>query len=87
VLFVTHDIDEAIVLADRILMLDDGRIVSDIAVDLPPGGIERRERIAALRAQLHRLLGVDEAPADYHEDRHPLVTGQWTSSVETGEAA
>ena len=28
VLLVTHDVDEAIVLADRVLVLDDGRIAS-----------------------------------------------------------
>ncbi|QJU58786.1 ABC transporter ATP-binding protein [Sphingomonas sp. AP4-R1] len=71
VLLVTHDIDEAILLADRIVMLDDGRLAADLPVDLPESGIARRERIAELRALLHRLLGVEEAPADYHEDRHP----------------
>jgi sulfonate transport system ATP-binding protein len=68
VLLVTHDIDEAILLADRIVMLDDGRLAADLPVDLPESGIARRERIAELRALLHRLLGVEEAPADYHED-------------------
>jgi sulfonate transport system ATP-binding protein len=71
VLLVTHDIDEAILLADRIVMLDDGRLAADLPVDLPESGIARRERIAELRALLHRLLGVDEAPADYHEGAGP----------------
>ncbi len=37
VLFVTHDIDEAILLADRICMMSarPGRIIREIAVDLP----------------------------------------------------
>ena len=68
VLLVTHDIDEAILLADRIVMRDDGRLAADLPVELPESGIARRERIAELRALLHRLLGVEEAPADYHED-------------------
>ena len=72
VLLVTHDIDEAILLADRIVMLDDGRLAADLPVDLPESGIARRERIAELRALLHRLLGVDEAPADYHEGAGPV---------------
>jgi NitT/TauT family transport system ATP-binding protein len=36
VVFVTHDIDEALVLSDRVVLLGPlGRIVEDIAVDLP----------------------------------------------------
>ncbi|WP_380780289.1 ABC transporter ATP-binding protein [Sphingomonas sp. R86520] len=87
VLLVTHDIDEAILLADRILILDDGRLVADLPVDLPDSGIARRERIAELRARLHRLLGVEEAPADYHEDRHSLVTRIGTTNLESGTTA
>ncbi|WP_332306556.1 ABC transporter ATP-binding protein [Sphingomonas sp. PAMC 26605] len=87
VLLVTHDIDEAILLADRIILLDGGRLVADLPVDLPDSGIARRERIAELRALLHRLLGVAEAPADYHEDRHPLVTQVGTPKLESEKAA
>lgn len=35
IVFVTHDINEAIVLADRILAFSDGRIVREFNVDLP----------------------------------------------------
>ncbi len=35
VVFVTHDIDEALVLADRILFMRPGRIERDIPVDMP----------------------------------------------------
>jgi NitT/TauT family transport system ATP-binding protein len=42
VLFVTHDISEAVYLADRIDVVDAGRIVQEIAVDVP-------DRTAALR--------------------------------------
>ncbi len=68
VLLVTHDIDEAILLADRIVLLEDGRLAADLSVDLPATGAARRLRIAELRALLHRLLGVAEAPGDYRED-------------------
>jgi len=49
VLLVTHDIDEAIALADRIIMLDDGRIASDLRVADARGD---------LRATLLAQLGV-----------------------------
>jgi sulfonate transport system ATP-binding protein len=54
---VTHDVTEAVMLADRVVVLEDGRIVDDIAVDLPrprhpaaPGASEIETRI------LDRLL-------------------------------
>jgi len=33
VMFVTHDVDEALILADRILVLHTGRIVDDLIVE------------------------------------------------------
>ncbi|VWX55071.1 ABC transporter ATP-binding protein [Novosphingobium sp. 9U] len=68
VLLVTHDIDEAIVLADRIVILDQGRLVTDLQVGLPKGGTARQDRIVDLRAQLHRLLGVQEVALDHQGD-------------------
>ena len=35
VLFVTHDVDEALILSDRILVMHSGRIVDDLTVDAP----------------------------------------------------
>ncbi|PNA92057.1 sulfonate ABC transporter ATP-binding protein, partial [Pseudomonas sp. MPR-AND1B] len=35
VLIVTHDVDEAITLADRVLVLDGGRIALETRIDLP----------------------------------------------------
>jgi sulfonate transport system ATP-binding protein len=63
VLLVTHDVDEAIELADRIVVLDDGRIAADIRISLPSAGASRRQRASDLRARLLGLLGV-EAGAD-----------------------
>jgi sulfonate transport system ATP-binding protein len=65
VLLVTHDVDEAIELADRVVVLDDGRLLADIPVDLPPRGVRRAAPYAQLRARLLGLLGVEDvlAPA------------------------
>ncbi|GAA1347328.1 ABC transporter ATP-binding protein [Falsarthrobacter nasiphocae] len=67
VILVTHDVDEALALADRVLVLgtngaDDGAgLVEDIPVAAPRprdrGGAEHAE----LRSRLLRLLGVDSA--------------------------
>jgi len=35
VFFVTHDIEEALILADRVLLVSDGRVVDDLGVSLP----------------------------------------------------
>jgi sulfonate transport system ATP-binding protein len=58
ILLVTHDVDEAIELADRVVVLEDGRLVADVPVALPPDGPARREAAAELRARFLGLLGV-----------------------------
>lgn len=58
VLLVTHDVDEAIVLADRVIVLDEGRIALhvEVGIDGPRDPID--PRFADLRAQLLAALGV-----------------------------
>jgi sulfonate transport system ATP-binding protein len=61
ILLVTHDVDEAIALADRVLVLDGGRVAAEERIGLP------RPRAAdpgfqAIRSRLLSHLGV-EAPA------------------------
>jgi len=60
VLLVTHDVDEAIELADRVVLLDDGRIAANLDVRLPTDGPRRLELFMELRRQLLGLLGVDD---------------------------
>ncbi len=60
VLLVTHDVDEAIKLADRVLVMEDGRIVLDRQVGLPHPR-PRDGRVDALRADLLAALGVVDA--------------------------
>ena len=35
VLLVTHDVDEAILLADRVIVLEQGKIADEVRIDLP----------------------------------------------------
>jgi sulfonate transport system ATP-binding protein len=47
-IMVTHDVAEAVTLADRVLMIEDGEIALDLRIDLP----RRRERGSAEIARL-----------------------------------
>jgi sulfonate transport system ATP-binding protein len=64
VLLVTHDVDEAIALADRALVLVDGTITLDVPVGLRRPRDRGHPGFTALRSRLLRELGVPEpAPA------------------------
>ncbi|MGW6195584.1 ABC transporter ATP-binding protein [Kribbella sp. NPDC055110] len=64
VLLVTHDVDEAVHLADRVLVIDEGRFVLDLRIDLPDGHAPSHPRFQEYRAQLLSALGVaEENPA------------------------
>jgi sulfonate transport system ATP-binding protein len=59
ILLVTHDVDEALALADRVLVLRDGRISRQAAIELErPREREHRE-LVALRSRLLTELGID----------------------------
>jgi sulfonate transport system ATP-binding protein len=58
-MLVTHDVDEAIELADRVLVMDDGRISHTIEIDDPrPAASERTARHDQYRVDLLDKLGV-----------------------------
>ncbi|MEH3053126.1 MAG: ABC transporter ATP-binding protein [Patulibacter minatonensis] len=63
VLLVTHDVEEALLLADRILVIDDGRIAYDEPFALRRPRRRDQPDVIARRAELLRLLGVDDAAA------------------------
>ncbi|MDX6240869.1 MAG: sulfonate transport system ATP-binding protein [Kribbellaceae bacterium] len=58
VLLVTHDVDESIVLADRVLVLDEGRLVTEEVIDLATPRSPADPRFAEVRTRLLDALGV-----------------------------
>ena len=60
VLLVTHDVDEALTLADRALVLDQGRITLDVQIDLPRPRRHDSPAFGKQRTALLSALGVEE---------------------------
>jgi sulfonate transport system ATP-binding protein len=60
VLLVTHDVDEAILLADRVLVLNNGRFRFDSPIDIPSPRLRTDPAFARLRTQLLHELGIDD---------------------------
>jgi sulfonate transport system ATP-binding protein len=63
VLLVTHDINEAILLADRVLVLIDGRIAEDIRLDAPRPRQQSGLAFDTIRQHCLALLGVTDSAA------------------------
>ena len=61
VLLVTHDVDEAILLADRVVVLREGTLSLDVSVPLPRPRTRGGEGFVELRRRLLAELGVSEA--------------------------
>ncbi|MFD3509498.1 ABC transporter ATP-binding protein [Nocardia sp. NPDC058666] len=59
VLLVTHDVDEAVLLADRVLVLDEGVITIDQRIDTPRPRRHAQPEFVRLRDVLLAGLGVD----------------------------
>ncbi len=70
VLLVTHDVDEALLLADRVLVLTEGEISLDLPVTIPSPRLRGDSTFIALRSRLLAELGVDEVAEGDHE-RNP----------------
>ncbi len=63
VLLVTHDVSEAVAVADRVILIEDGRIGLDLPIDLPRPRHRGDARLAALEAQvLDRVLALPASP-------------------------
>jgi NitT/TauT family transport system ATP-binding protein len=69
ILFVTHDLDEAVVLADRVVVMREGRVRETIPVPLTrpredPATVRGRPEFAATRYQIWRA--VHDLPVTVH---------------------
>jgi sulfonate transport system ATP-binding protein len=60
VLLVTHDVDEAVALADRVLVLTDGEISLDLPIDVARPRARSDAAFVAARTRLLAELGVEE---------------------------
>jgi len=58
VVLVTHDVEEAVLLADRLLVLDSGRFILDQRVSLPQPRLRTSVDVQRIRADVLRALGV-----------------------------
>jgi sulfonate transport system ATP-binding protein len=55
-ILVTHDVSEAVALADRVLVIEDGRIAHDVNVDIPRPRRRGSAELAALEGSILRDL-------------------------------
>jgi sulfonate transport system ATP-binding protein len=61
-LLVTHDVEEAVVLADRVVLIEEGQIALDLPVTLPRPRYRGSSALATLVEQvLQRVLGKGES--------------------------
>jgi sulfonate transport system ATP-binding protein len=64
-ILVTHDVSEAVALADRVLVIEDGRIAHDVNVDIPRPRRRGSADLAALEGSILRnLLQSGNEPSD-----------------------
>ena len=82
-LLVTHDVQEAVALADRVVLIEDGRIALDDRIDLPRPRVHGDARFAALETRiLDRVLQKPDAepaaaPAQDHWLGVPATGLRW----------
>ncbi|WP_433663541.1 ABC transporter ATP-binding protein [Nocardia sp. CA-128927] len=71
VLLVTHDVDEAVLLADRVLVLDEGRIAVDQRIDLERPRRHSDPAFIRHRSLLLASLGVasNDLPSHHEEEK------------------
>ena len=74
VLLVTHDVSEAVAIADRVILIEDGEVGLDLHVELPRPRVRGSHRLAALETEvLNRVLSLPGSPPE-PEPVSPLPT-------------
>lgn len=74
VLLVTHDVSEAVAVADRVILIEEGEVGLDLLVELPRPRVRGSHRLAALEAEvLNRVLSLPGSPPE-PEPFSPLPT-------------
>jgi sulfonate transport system ATP-binding protein len=63
-LMVTHDVAEAVALADRVLLIENGAVALDLAIDLPRPRERGSAAVAALEGRILRDLFRDARPGE-----------------------
>jgi sulfonate transport system ATP-binding protein len=64
VVLVTHDVEEAVLLADRLLVLHEGRFILDKQVSLPQPRLRTSPDVQRIRAEVLCALGVFDERSD-----------------------
>ncbi|WP_313652472.1 aliphatic sulfonates ABC transporter ATP-binding protein [Pantoea sp.] len=71
VLLVTHDVSEAVIMADRVLLIEEGKIGLDLLIDLPRPRRRGSARLAELEAEvLERVMQRTEQPQPLRYAQH-----------------
>lgn len=79
ILIVTHDVDEAIALADRLIVLDEGRATGTWRLEMPRTDRDpARAEIARTRHEVLEALGVQPLPPNPNrtQDTHATATNR-----------
>ncbi|WP_434134987.1 aliphatic sulfonates ABC transporter ATP-binding protein [Pseudomonas luteola] len=72
VLLVTHDVGEAVAMADRVLLIEEGRVGLDLGINLPRPRNRGSAGLAALEAEvLARVLAQPSLPGHHDTDYQP----------------
>jgi sulfonate transport system ATP-binding protein len=63
-ILVTHDVAEAVTVADRVLMIENGEITLDMPIELPRPRERGSAEVAALEGAILRHLFSNSRPGD-----------------------